>query len=96
MDDDGQDKKLAENCEKTLRMFLPGDCPETRYAKPVGPDIIMPAPDFYAKIVGMAQGMGSDVRNSVADGIAALEVARKAGLNQIEMLGLEARCKKND
>lgn len=75
-----------EAVEKRMRMFFPGDYPETRYEKPTGLGEPMDPRLFLAEIIGFAIRMGRDIRNSPSDRIQAFDLARKAGLDQMNII----------
>jgi hypothetical protein len=81
--------EFAERVAANLRSNFPEDYPETRYDVPK--EVISYSASYlYAEIIGLMLKFGRDKRVPIADRIAAFEVARKAGRDQIEILELEA------
>lgn len=89
-------KAFEERCQKALRLFFPEDYADSRFEVPTEVSAPYAASFLYAEIIGLSLRFARDRKNSVADRIAALEVARKAGLDQIGILDLEARAKADD
>ena len=74
--DDEQKRAFAEKCEQTNREFFPELYAETRYQVPTGSNSGS-ALDLFAEIIGLNMMFARDRNNTIADRIAASDVARK-------------------
>ena len=77
-------KAMTEQCEKTNREFFPELYPETRYQISNDSKSVC-ASEFFSEIIGLGMTFARDRSNLLSDRIAAMEVARKAANDQLNL-----------